>query len=377
VVRGAFCCAVLTAASRARAVSNLLRPGTFGGESRAPPAAVQRSVIERASERGPASLGAPRRAEIFVDIVERLTVVFNSAGYVLTTEIDGSIQCKSFLQGNPQVRPQARMRRACARHSRRVADPAGAERGPHRRQQRRLAARRRARRCVALRARSFHLVCLTLCLCAALGVVLLDDATFHEGVNVDSFEVDRSLVLTPPSGEFTAMSYRVSSAEFTPPFRVVATVSEPAPFKVEVLLRLRAEFPARHSAAGVTLRLPLPRCTSHASLSLGGGAPGATAPPGQAVEYDDARKEVVWTLRKCQGGSEHTLRVRATLTQERAGALRREVGPATLAFTIPSFNVSRLAVRYLQLMQRPQPGEAPPARWVRYITTSSSYVCRF
>ena len=212
---------------------------------------------------------------------------------------------------------------------------------------------------------------------AALGVVLLDDATFHEGVNVDSFEVDRSLVLTPPAGEFTAMSYRVSSAEFAPPFRVVATVSEPAPFKVEILLRLRAEFPARHSAAGVSLCLPLPRCTSHASLSLAGGAPGASPPPGQAAEYDDARKEVVWTLRKCQGGSEHTLRVRATLTQERAGALRREVGPATLSFTIPSFNVSRLAVRYLQLMQRPQPGEAPPARWVRYITTSSSYVCRF
>ena len=218
---------------------------------------------------------------------------------------------------------------------------------------------------------------LTLVLGAALGVVLLDDATFHEGVNVDSFEVDRSLVLTPPAGEFTAMSYRVSSAEFAPPFRVVATVSEPAPFKVEVLLRLRAEFPARHSAAGVTLRLPLPRCTSHASVSLGGGLPGAAAPPGQSAEYDDARKELVWTLRKCQGGSEQTLRVRATLTQERASALRREVGPATLGFTIPSFNVSRLAVRYLQVLQRPQPGEAPPARWVRYITTSSSYVCRF
>ena len=85
-------------------MSNLLRPGTFGGESRAPPAAVQRSVLDRSAERGPASLAGPRRAEIFVDVVERLTVTFNSAGYVLTTEIDGSIQCKSFLQGNPQVR---------------------------------------------------------------------------------------------------------------------------------------------------------------------------------------------------------------------------------------------------------------------------------
>ena len=96
-------------------------------------------------------------------------------------------------------------------------------------------------------------------------------------------------------------------------------------------------------------------------------------------EYDDGRKELTWTLKKAPGGTEHVLRVRATLTQERAGALRREVGPAQLSFTIPSFNVSRLAVRYLQLAA-PRggagAGDPPPARWVRYITTSSSYVFR-
>jgi AP-4 complex subunit mu-1 len=93
-------------------VANLLRPGTFGGESRAPPAAVNRSVLDRAFDRGrggpggaaAAVLSGPRRSEIFVDVVERLSVTFNSAGYVLTSEIDGAIQCKSFLAGNPQAR---------------------------------------------------------------------------------------------------------------------------------------------------------------------------------------------------------------------------------------------------------------------------------
>ncbi len=51
-------------------------------------------------------LSGPRRSEIFVDVVERLSVTFNSAGYVLTSEIDGAIQCKSFLAGNPQARGQ-------------------------------------------------------------------------------------------------------------------------------------------------------------------------------------------------------------------------------------------------------------------------------
>jgi AP-4 complex subunit mu-1 len=207
--------------------------------------------------------------------------------------------------------------------------------------------------------------------------VQLDDCNFHERVSVDSFDVDRTLLLTPPAGEFTAMSYRIAAADFAPPFRCSAQVSEPAPFKVDVLLTLRADFPGKHTAAGVSVRLPLPRCASHASLSLGGAKPGAPPPPGQAAEYDDARKEAVWTLRKVPGGSEHTLRIRVTLTQERAGALKKEVGPASLAFTIPMYNVSRLAVRYLQLLAKPAPGEAPPARWVRYITQASSYVCRF
>ncbi len=70
---------------------------------------MNRSVLDRAF--GPlrgaaanAGIGAPRRSEIFVDVVERLTVTFNSAGYVSTAEVDGAIQCKSFLTGNPQAR---------------------------------------------------------------------------------------------------------------------------------------------------------------------------------------------------------------------------------------------------------------------------------
>jgi AP-4 complex subunit mu-1 len=222
---------------------------------------------------------------------------------------------------------------------------------------------------------SFPLFLVSPSLPPALGV-LLDDCNFHERVSVDNFEVDRSLVLTPPEGEFTAMSYRISNADFTPPFRAFARVSEPAPFKVDVLLTLKADFPAKHTAAGVSVRLPLPRCTSHASLTLGAG--GSSPPPaGQSAEYDETRKEVTWHLKKVPGGSEAlALRIRVTLTQERAGALRKEVGPATLGFTIPMYSLSRLAVRYLQLQAKPKPGEAPPSRWVRYITTAESYVCR-
>ena len=43
-------------------------------------------------------------SEIYVDIYERINITFNSNGYVLNSSIDGSIQMKSFLSGNPPLK---------------------------------------------------------------------------------------------------------------------------------------------------------------------------------------------------------------------------------------------------------------------------------
>ena len=45
-----------------------------------------------------------KKNEIFVDILERLTVLFNANGYILNSTIDGCIQMKSYLSGNPGLR---------------------------------------------------------------------------------------------------------------------------------------------------------------------------------------------------------------------------------------------------------------------------------
>jgi AP-4 complex subunit mu-1 len=56
----------------------------------------------------PVSIGNSRsgkqKNEIYVDVIERLTVLFNASGYVVNSSIDGSIQMKSFLSGNPELR---------------------------------------------------------------------------------------------------------------------------------------------------------------------------------------------------------------------------------------------------------------------------------
>lgn len=144
-------------------------------------------------------------------------------------------------------------------------------------------------------------------------------------------------VQTPPDGEFAVMNYR-STAEFKPPFRVYPTVEEVGPYMVDVIIKLRADFPSTNNAANVTLTLPLPKATVKASCSLGPAA------NGQSVEYRESHRQCVWTLKKLAGGSEVTMRCRVTLPEEHSPNIKREMGPISMAFVIPMYNVSRLQV---------------------------------
>mmetsp|Transcript_12362 Transcript_12362/g.40674 ORF Transcript_12362/g.40674 Transcript_12362/m.40674 type:complete len:464 (+) Transcript_12362:28-1419(+) len=306
--------------------SIVARAGAAGAAaSRVAPMAVQKSVL---SGGGPAGKGKGRE-EIFVDVVERLSVTFNASGYVLTSQIDGNIQVKSFLNGTPELRVALNEDLAIGS---RDNSPFAGDYG------------------------------------VGGGVgVMLDDCNFHESVKLDQFAHERVLSLSPPSGEFTMMSFR-TSAEFQPPFRIIPSVEEVAPFKAEITLKIKADFRADAAAANVALKLPLPKCTVSASASLEVGS------MGQSTEFSDATKTLLWTCKKFSGAKEHVLKVKLNLSQERLANLRKECGPINLMFTIPMHSCSKLQVRYLQVQHAGKPKNVH--RWVRYVTTTASYVCR-
>jgi len=56
-----------------------------------------------------------------------------------------------------------------------------------------------------------------------------------------------------------------------------------------------------------------------------------------------------WVIRKFIGGQEHTLIARITLKGTTAMQSRKEIGPVSLAFEVPMFNVSKLQVKYLKI----------------------------
>ncbi|KAF3447237.1 hypothetical protein FNV43_RR12417 [Rhamnella rubrinervis] len=285
------------------------------GTKRMPGTAVTKSVVANEP-------GGRRREEIFVDIIEKISITFSSSGYILTSEIDGTIQMKSYLTGNPEIRLALNEDLSIGRDYR----------------------------------SSF-----------GSGAVVLDDCNFHESVRLDNFDVDRTLTLVPPDGEFPVMNYRMTQ-EFKPPFRINALIEEAGALKAEVILKVYAEFPSSITANTIAVQMPLPKYTMRASFEL---EPGAV---GQTTDFKQANKRLEWNLKKIVGGSEHTLRARLTFSQESHGNITKESGPVSMTFTIPMYNSSKLQVKYLQIAKKS--GTYNPYRWVRYVTLSNSYVAR-
>lgn len=73
--------------------------------------------------------------------------------------------------------------------------------------------------------------------------------------NLESFDVDRTISLVPPEGEFALMNYRTRHG-FKPPFRLYTQVeADPhSDHKALLTLRLWCELPADRAANGLEVR---------------------------------------------------------------------------------------------------------------------------
>jgi hypothetical protein len=99
------------------------------------------------------------------------------------------------------------------------------------------------------------------------GSVVLDDCNFHECVHLDEFETARTLHFIPPDGEFSVLNYRVT-ADFRAPFRIFPTLEETGPYKLELVVLIRADIPEGNSGTNVQVRIPVPRGTAGVTTDL-------------------------------------------------------------------------------------------------------------
>ena len=147
-----------------------------------------------------------------------------------------------------------------------------------------------------------------------------------------------------------------------------------SPHRVELIVKVRADIPESNYGANVKVVFPVPQTSGTVTTKLGATAAGGGAAVGQSAEYIAKEKKVVWNIKKFQGGSEQTLCTAITLTSPSKSNIRKEIGPISLHFEVPMYNVSNLQVKYLKINETHR--SYKPFRWVRYVTQSASYVCR-
>ncbi|KAL5474709.1 hypothetical protein EMCRGX_G026694 [Ephydatia muelleri] len=263
-----------------------------------------------------------QKNELFIDVLERLTVLIAPNGNVLRSHLDGCILMRSFLSGTADIQLGLNEDLVIGRQE---------------------------------GMRNY-------------GNVVLDDCNFHENAQLETFDKDRMLTIVAPEGEFTLMNYRIS-ADFQNaiPFGAYTTVEEgEVPKTLRVSVHLKCEIPTKSGATNVVVRIPVPKATISASCEPLG--------PGQSSEYKQQEKVYLWKLKKIDGGTEKAMVLKLSLS-EMGKAARKEINAISLDFEIPMYLCSGLQIKSLRVFEKGQLA-VTPYRWVRYITHSDSYVFR-
>ncbi|XP_048476045.1 AP-4 complex subunit mu-1 isoform X2 [Rhincodon typus] len=223
--------------------------GLFGADTQqskvAPSIAASRPVLAMRSEEG-------LKTEIFVDVVERLTVVIGANGTLMRADVQGEVRMKCFLPSSTEIRMGLNEEFSIGK-----TDIRG-----------------------------------------YAAAVKVDECSFHQSVKLDQFESDRILRVIPPQGELTLMQYSLSDDLPVPlPFRLFPTVDKDTDSnRLMVYLKLRCDLSPKSQALNVTVHLPVPKGTTSLSQEL--------SSPDQHAELDSVTRSVHWTIPRFHGGSQ-------------------------------------------------------------------------
>ena len=146
-----------------------------------------KATVSADAVKRPVGVGVAKgQNEVFLDVLEKITITFDSVSSndspkVLNAELNGSIVLKSYLAGMPEIQ--------LALNEDLVI---GAKPGT-----------------------------------VGYGRVGLDDVNFHEACQMGQWDRERVLVINPPDGEVSVMNYRIAD-NFAPPFRIFPFIDEQA-----------------------------------------------------------------------------------------------------------------------------------------------------
>lgn len=253
-----------------------------------------------------------RMQELFVDLVELLSVIVDSRGSVLYYSIDGKLQVKSYLDNDSNVTV------------------------------------------------SFHK--------SANIEDTLTNARFHS--KVDKTKLPNECRATVQPGTLTAMHYMASNRDEgkSLPFTLYANFVPMMCDKLVIVnLKLHSSLPPRNPAVNFEGTMPLPCSTVTVS--------GTSSLANMEFVYDRHKQTLRFTSPMYPGESHHSVSVKI-LVKEWSPAMVYELNRIVLQFEAPMFCQSGLRISNLKvesLNAGNNQNASTVNKWVRYITHSNSY----
>ena len=272
----------------------------------------------KSNENTKRSIADNNKNEIYVDIIEKVTCLFSRNGTIISGGIDGCIKMKSYLKNSPELKIV-------------LSDD------------------------VSFGKTNYN-----------SGRMIIDDCNFYQGTQIRELENFSTLYIIPPEGEFILMNYQINS-EFAPPFKIYSIVEE-NDYKLELKLRVQANYSSKVNGGNIIIKFNIPKLSQSVYFDLGKNK------NIHKVEYIKSQQLCIWKIPKMLGGSENTLETRITLQVNKPSQLRKELGPVTMNFEIPNYNISKLQIKELKVLSNDKKYNA--MRWVRIFTQANSYVVR-
>ncbi|KAM6985859.1 AP-4 complex subunit mu-1 [Aplochiton taeniatus] len=295
---------------------DLSNVGLFGAETQqskvAPSAAATRPIMSSRGEQG----GKP---EIFVDVIERMSVVLGATGVLMKADVEGEIRVKCYMPSCSEMRIGLNEEFSIGKSQLRGYGAA----------------------------------------------VRVDECRFHPAVKLDEFDTYRILKVCPSQGEQTIMQYQLcDDLPTAPPFRLYPTIERDTGGRLMMYLKLRCDLPPKSAAINVSVTIPIPKGSLSLSLEL--------SSPDQSAELQAKNKAIHWEIPRFPGGAQLSALFKLEVPGLSSASMM-EVGPVSLSFELPKYTCTGLQIRFLRLTPV-QPGLSQ--RWVRYVTHSDSYTIR-
>lgn len=193
----------------------------------------------------------------------------------------------------------------------------------------------------------------------------LEDVTFHQCVNLGTYEAQRVVTFIPPDGEFELMKYR-STEGINVPFKVMPVIKELGRTRLEANVAVKSLFGPKLFALGVVVLVPVPDNTAKANILVTSGK----------AKYDATKKAIVWKLRRFPSSMEHSLKAEVVLVSTTKEAKPWARPPISMSFQVPMYSASGLRVSYLKIMERRLGASYQVDKWVRKMCKSGDFLVR-